>query len=324
MSTPFVTRGLIVHPHELDQTQLDLFCKAGLTQLGLHPVGGLEADKTLEAAIAAHMLPETRALRAQANARGLEVCYEAHALSWLLPRTLFDRHPEWFRMDAQGQRTAHINLCPSNQDALDYVAERAALLARLLDTGCRRYFYWMDDVSGISACCCPECSRLSASDQQMKVVNAMIKGLRKVYPDAQLCYLAYMDTLEAPRSVEPGDGVFLEYAPFHRDFTRPLADPDCAQNVSEIRPLRDLLSCFGAKGARVLDYWMDNSLFSNWTRPPKLLPFHEDVMKADLEFYAKLGFEDITSFGCYLGQDYRELFGIPPIVRYGEILASQL
>lgn len=323
MSKTFLTRGLIVHPEELDQLQLDLIHEAGLTQLGLHPVGGLQADKTLEAAIAAHTLPETRALHAQAKARGMEVCYEAHALSWLMPRSLFSRHPEWFRMNDKGERTPDVNLCPSCQEALDYLSERTALLARLLDTGCHRYFYWLDDVSGISACCCPECSKLSASDQQMRVVNAMVKGIRSVDPEGELCYLAYLDALEAPTRVEPETGVFLEYAPFHRDFTRPLNDPDCAKNVSETRSLRNLLSCFGAKGARVLDYWMDNSLFSNWTKPPKPLVFHAEVMKRDLDFYAELGFEDVTSFGCYLGADYRALYGIPPIVQYGRILSRK-
>ena len=316
-------KGLIMHPEDLTKNTIDRMAASGLNTLGLHPVGGKDAAKTLEQAIIWQNEGEGGELIRYAMEKGLRVEYEAHAMGWLLQRELFSEHPEWFRMNDKGERTPDVNLCPSCQEALDYLSERTALLARLLDTGCHRYFYWLDDVSGISACCCPECSKLSASDQQMRVVNAMVKGIRSVDPEGELCYLAYLDALEAPTRVEPETGVFLEYAPFRRDFTRPLNDPDCAKNVSETRSLRNLLSCFGAKGARVLDYWMDNSLFSNWTKPPKPLVFHAEVMKRDLDFYADLGFEDVTSFGCYLGADYRALYGIPPIVQYGRILSRK-
>ena len=43
-------------------------------------------------------------------------------------------------------------------------------------------------------------------------------------------------------------------------------------------------------------------------------------MAADLELYDSLGFQEIVSFGCYLGADYRALYGDPPIQRYGDLL----
>lgn len=319
MKAAFPLRGLAIHPEEFDREMLEMCTRAKLNHLSLHPVGGPGAAQSLEDAIAAHMLPESRALRLEASARGIGLAYEAHALSWLLPRSLFDRHPEWFRMDERGERVREVNLCASCEEALAYVAGRMEWLARLLDVGQSRYFYWLDDAAG-TPCRCPDCRRLSPSDQQMRVVNAMLTGLRRANPAAQMCYLAYGDALEPPRRVEPLPGVFLEYAPFRRDFTRPLADPDCAQNRREIEPLRDLLACFGAKGARVLEYWMDNSLYSGWKKPPKPLALVEDIMAADLELYDSLGFQEIVSFGCYLGADYRALYGDPPIERYGDLL----
>jgi hypothetical protein len=32
-------------------------------------------------------------------------------------------------------------------------------------------------------------------------------------------------------------------------------------------------------------------------------------MKADFAYYRSLGFEDFSSFACYLGEDYEALFG---------------
>lgn len=317
----FQTRGIIVHPEELTREWIDRMADAGLNALGLHPVGGVHADQSLQRAIDLHALPESRALRAAAALRGISVEYEAHAMAWLLPRHLFDRHPDWFRMDEKGERTADFNLCASNPDALDYVSQRTALLASLLETGSSKYYFWADDVSGY-ACHCPACRALTASDQQMRLVNAMLRGLRMYDKAAKLCYLAYVDALEAPKKVAPLDGVFLEYAPIRRNHHRPLNDPDCAENRREAQPLHDLIAFFGAKDARVLDYWMDNSLFSGWKKPPKPFALDEETMRRDLDFYASLGFESVTAFGCYLGPDYQALYGEPPLKGYGALLRN--
>jgi len=300
-------RGIIVHPEDLTLDWIERMEHAGLNTLGLHPVGGMKAHESLQRAIDWHATQESRQLRAEAAKRGIFVEYEAHVMAWLLPRSMHAGHPDWFRMNEKGERVADFNLCASNPDALDFVAERTAELSSLLDTGAKKHYYWLDDVSGYS-CCCPACRRLSPSDQQLKIVNAMLSGLRKRDPEAKLCYLAYHDALEVPKTVEPADGVFLEYAPISRDHHQPINDPSCEKNATEVAPLRDLISFFGAKDARILDYWMDNSLFSNWTKPPKPFVLDEPVLAADAEFYASLGFTEITSFGCYLGPDYDALY----------------
>jgi len=315
-------RGILLHPEELTLDWLDKMQAAGLDTLGLHPVGGPLAHESLQRAIDLHTTPASRLLRLQAAARGITVEYEAHVMRWLLPQHLFLTQPDWFRMDENGQRVDDFNLCASNWEALAYVAERTALLAKLLDTGTSQHFLWLDDVTGYR-CHCPQCRGLSAADQQLRIVNAMLSGLRRSDPNATLCYIAYHDAMEVPTKVQPLDGIFLEYAPIHRDPHRPINDPDSPENAAESRTLRDLVSFFGTKNSRVLEYWMDNSMYSNWTKPPKPFTLDEEVMKRDVEFYASLGFETVTSFGCYLGPDYQQLHGQPPLQRYGDILAGK-
>lgn len=315
-------RGILVHPEDLTRSWIRRMQRAELNTLGLHPVGGKLAHESLQRAIDAHGTPESIALRQTAADCGIRVEYEAHVMAWLLPREMFAQQPEWFRMNEKGERTADFNLCASNPDALDYVAERTAELAKQLETGADKYYYWLDDVTGCS-CHCPECRKLSPSDQQLKIVNAMLGGLKTYKKNAKLCYLAYHDALDVPRKIEPSDGVFLEYAPIQRDHHRPISDPDCAQNAAEVAPLKELIRFFGAKDARVLDYWMDNSLFSNWTKPPKPFRLDAETMKADVDFYCSLGFDEITSFGCYLGPDYEALHGEADLSQYGEILRNK-
>lgn len=43
-------------------------------------------------------------------------------------------------------------------------------------------------------------------------------------------------------------------------------------------------------------------------------------MKRDVDFYMSCGFRAITSFGCYLGKDYQELYGDVSLQAYGRIL----
>ena len=68
----FQTRGIIVHPEELTREWIDRMADAGLNALGLHPVGGVHADQSLQRAIDLHALPESRALRAAAACGGFQ------------------------------------------------------------------------------------------------------------------------------------------------------------------------------------------------------------------------------------------------------------
>ena len=315
-------RGIIIHPEELDSTWPERLQDARLNVLGIHPVGGKDVHLSLESAIHHRLLPETQRLFKQLNHLGIAVEYEAHTMAWLLPRTLIQSKPGWFRMDRQGVRTPDYNLCVSDADALDFIALRAEQLARMLDTGSDRYFFWLDDVKDCQ-CHCPKCSALSASDQQMIALNAMLCGIRRYNRQATLCFLAYMDTIDAPQKVAPLPGITLEYAPFLRDSHRPLFDKTCEENVHEVHSLQRLLDVFGKKGSQVLEYWMDNSRFSGWVKPPKELTLDTSIMEQDCFAYRKIGFESITSFGCYLGQDYRALWGEPPVKEYGRILCGE-
>lgn len=314
-------RGILIHPEELDATWPERLQGAGLNVLGLHPVGGQAAHESLERALYHRLLPETRQLFRQLNRMGIEVEYEAHAMSWLLPRALFASVPHWFRMDEAGERTPDFNLCPSQPEALDFVARRAEFLARMLDAESDRFYFWLDDVAG-GKCHCPACAALSASDQQLLTVNAMLSGLRRYRSSARLCYLAYIDAMDVPERIEPLPGVFLEYAPFHRNSHRPLFDAACPENVREVRSLRALLRLFGTEDSQVLEYWMDNSRFSEWKKPPRRLELDAPILREDARAYRALGFASITSFGCYLGQDYRALWGEPPVREYGAILSA--
>jgi Domain of unknown function (DUF4838) len=307
----FARRGIVLSPGELaDPAWVPRMAAAGLNVVALH--ADVEMTLTYVASAAG------QAFLRSAREAGLEVEYELHALSWLLPRDRFAAHPDWFRMDRHGARRPDANLCPSHPEALAIAAARARELAERLRPTTERFYFWADD--GGLWCHCDACRGLSDADQNVTVMNALLAGVRERLPAARLACLAYLNALAPPERVRPVAGLFLEYAPIGRCFRHALADPDCALNRPLLAGLPALLQAFGTDGAQVLEYWLDSSLFSGWKRPAAGVPFARAVLTADLATYARLGFRSVTTFGVYLDPEYVSRYGEPPVREYGECL----
>jgi hypothetical protein len=261
-----------------------------------------------------------RRFLAEVDAADLHHEYELHAMSWLLPRERFAEHPDWFRMDRYGQRQPDANLCPSSAEALELAAVRAVELAERLPPSTNRYYLWPDDGGGW--CHCDSCRSLSASDQQTLLMNHLLAALQRVRTDARLSCLAYLDCLDPPGSVPPAQGLFLEYAPIRRCYRHALSDPNCYLNRQHTAALPSLVETFGTDGAQVLEYWLDASLFSEWRRPARPVPFQPELLAADLAFYARMGFHSVTTFGVFLDAYYFATHGTPPVAEYGHALSA--
>lgn len=314
-----MTASLLIHPEELNREWIDRCVTLGIPTLALHPVGGWRSPFTMKAMLDRLETAEYRALLDEALDKGLTVEYEMHAARYFLPKTEFESHPEWFRMDENGKRTPDTNFCVCNEDAMAFVIKRAAEASKKLYRNSHRYFFWLDDAKD-AFCHCPRCSQYSPSDQQMLVMNRMLAEIRKDDPKATLAYLAYYSTLTPPMQIKPDEGIFLEYAPIDRDHHRPMSDTTCEKNNSQNRDIQALLDVFGKDGAKVLDYWLDNSLFSEWTKPPKAFTPDAPVISADFDYYRALGFSDFSCFACYLGDDYVALHGEPDIKPFADAL----
>jgi hypothetical protein len=300
-------KKLLIHPEELSREWVDRLVLQGVEILGLHPVGGNSAAESARRLMTQVEDPHFRELIDYAWEKGLQVEYELHAASFLLPRELFESHPEYFRLE-NGQRNPLCNFCVSNSEALEILTDNAVAFAKKLYRSRPYYYFWLDDTRA-KYCSCPECQTLSMSDQQMLVMNAMVKKLRAAIPAAKLCFLAYHGTETPPTQIRPEEGIFLEYAPMNRDFGAPAeaVSQEAKENIAK------LIGYFGTEDATVLEYWYDNSMFSKWTKPPKAFTPRNDLIPGDLRWYESLGFEHIASFACYLGEDYVNLHGQPDI-----------
>ncbi len=306
---------MIIHPGELSKKWIDRLANANINVLGIHPEGGSGAPKSLERLLDLLKTPEYRELIDYARSRGLEVEYEFHAAGYLMDKSLFAEHPEYFRMNSDGERTPDWNFCVSNPEALGLFARRAADLALALYGSGKDYYFWMDDGRGIH-CNCPKCQNLSPSDQQYIALRAALGEIRRHIPDARMAYLAYIDTIAPPTSVRKDGSIFLEYAPFEKYTAK---GEDSAVRIEREREMiAPLLDCFGRADAKVLEYWYDNSLYSRWKKPPARFVLNEDAMVEDVREYREMGFGRASTFACFLGEDYEELYGEADILPFSK------
>jgi hypothetical protein len=324
------TRGVILFPFDLTLSDWPTrAANAGINTIALHAARRLDVlSDFIRGEAGERFLASCRSLN-------IEVEYELHAMGELLSRELYYKDPTLFRLDESGLRNVDANCNPFSTTALDIIAEKAVEYAKLFRPTTGRYFYWPDD--GAKWDFSASGRELNASDQALLVENHIVKALRKhVDPEATLSHISYHHTLAAPTAVKPETGMFLEFAPILRDYSKSLADrsaktrrphdthPDPTTNGGYLDILEANLKLFGVESAQVLEYWLDVSMFSKWTRPAVKLPWDRQICEADVALYRKLGLQHVTSFATFIDADYVKLHGDPQeaLSAYGQILGA--
>ena len=227
------------------------------------------------------------------HGHGLDIGVKLHTARQLLPARLFSSHPEWFRF-FDGERRRDYNLCVSSPQALAEVSRNSEKLAASLEVDITDLAYWQDDVPN-AWCQCPSCVGLSPSEQNLRLMKAILKGVRAVHPRGRVSYLAYYATVAPPQSAGIPKGIFLEFAPHAACYRHRLDDPECPKNAPLVRALRQNLERFGIESARVFEYWLDLALFSSYRSPVRRMPLMPARMSRDVGFYRGLGLAEIEN-----------------------------
>jgi len=255
---------------------------------------------------------------AREQGHGLDIGIKLHTARELLPAALFPAHPEWFRMQ-EGRRTPKYNLCVSSRPGLAEVSRNARVLAESVPVDITDLAYWQDDVPN-AWCQCPSCAGLSPSEQNLRLMRAILKGAREAHPGARLSFLAYYATVAPPESPIPS-GLFLEHAPHAACYRHHIDDPTCPKNAALTRQLRRNLTRFSPATARVFEYWLDAALFSFYRRPVRRLPLMPARMSHDVDFYRGVGLSEIENVQWMLP---REAVGSPEASHPGYALLPRL
>ena len=313
-------RGVVVYPSDLTSVGCKKWVKmahdSGINVIGIHSDTRLETLPKLKAFIESE---EGKVFLTECKKYNIDVEYEQHILMELLPRELFKEHPEFFRVDKSGNRNGDYNMCFTSKKALEVVKENAVNMAKWIKPTSHRYFFWTDDVQ--LYCHCTKCSHYTPSEQVLLYENAILEALQENNPKATVAHLAYVETVVPPKKVKPLPGVFLEFAPIQRDYSKPL-------DAELVTHLKNNLEIFSPEKAHILEYWLDVSMFSGWNRDQLVkVPCSKAQCRRDVELYESLGVKSITTFGAWINKSYEEKFGeaySQKIVReYGEALQNQ-
>jgi len=320
--TDEVFRALVVYPSDIQSVGSASLIKfmqdAEINLLGIHTnslgrnpmTGEFEDLQSLKNYLESE---EGKNLLEECNNHNIFVEFESHVLKEVLPRELFNEHPEFFRMDENGVRQKNHNMCFSSEGAYEVIEKNIIEIMKWLKPTTHRYLFWTDDVGG-AFCNCDQCKKYSESEQALIYENRLLTILRKIDPKATLAHLAYHNTLKAPANVKPLDGIFLEYAPISRDYTNPLSK-------EHLQDLQKNLMVFPAKTAHVLEYWLDASMFSRMIRVGRddvaQIPWDIQNCERDVKLYTELGIKSITTFATWMiSSDY--------IRKYGEVNTQKI
>ena len=313
----FEVRGVVLRPDDL--TTLDWVSRAKaarLTTIATHDPRRPSVVRAFMESDAGHKFSG-----ACQNA-GIQMEHELHAIREFLPREMFAKNPQLFRMDENGDRDAKVYCCVSNRTSIEIISENVVECARVLPSTTGRYFFWIDDNKPM--CRCRDCRDFSDSDQAVILENAMLKALRTLHAEATLSHVVYANTLEPPKQVKPESGLFMEFAPISRHYMTKLARRDITgrrgMTHGQILDYLDAnLEVFGAESAQVIEYWMNARMFYRQAKEDDFpLFWSQGIFLADLDEYARRGIRRVTCFASGLDGAYVKKFGKPPIAQYGE------
>ncbi len=225
--------------------------------------------------------------------RAIDVEYGGHVMPLLLPRDLYREHPEYFPQAPDGQRTDHGNLCTSNAAALAAAGASAVQYVRDYPEMSALHI-WGADLWHGGWCRCSACAPISVQDQNLRVCNAVARGLAEAGVARPVCYLAYHDTIDPDVSLHPDPNVVAEFAPRERCYGHALNDPACHTNRRYAAALEGYVDRFDGR-VRLFEYYGDAILFFGCTVPLA------EVIAADLEYFQRLGIPDILmlQFGTF-------------------------
>lgn len=228
--------------------------------------------------------------RELAEELGMRLEVGEHGLAALLPRALFEKEPELFRMfqpeDFNGRRMSDSNLCVTHPKARQVVKENYRKELRK-NAGAYAVHAWADDLPAGGWCNCSSCRAFSPCDQAMLSMRLLAEAVREEgVPGVRVPVIAYHDTMAPGEQIRPTPECFLLFAPRERCYAHALDDSSCPRNAFYLKALEAWQTAFqGIGDAHTFEYYFDQVLFRG------LYPFLPETILGDMRVYRSRGIE---------------------------------
>ncbi|HWL51870.1 MAG TPA: DUF4838 domain-containing protein [Chthoniobacteraceae bacterium] len=216
-----------------------------------------------------------------------------HSYDALVPRKLFDEHPDFFPL-IDGKRTPKGQICHGNPELQEFFAQQ--VIARAGENP-QWFMTSIDPNDGGGWCECERCAAmddpkvpsgrgggLSMASRLALFNNIIAEKVGEKFPDLLLYCLAYAQYTEAPTRVDHLEkNLLIGLAPFagaYSDYSRALSDPQSLPNSRFLKSMRD----YAGLGVRM--YAREYLSYYAWPGPLPLLWVMQDRFRE----YRKYGF----------------------------------
>ena len=223
-----------------------------------------------------------------------------HTAAYLVPPSEhFSAHPEYFFMDAAGNRSP-AQVCATNPDVLK-IATAHVLNVLEQNPHAEIISISKNDNAGDQICRCERCTKLRADEGgtdmacQLVLVNGMAEAVEREYPNVTIDTLAYLETIGVPKTMRPRKNVAIRLC---NDTVGAWARPFTPAREC---PVAKLATAWAAAHDRIY-IWDYTVNFSHYLAP---MP-NVDVMADNIRFWVENNAEGVMLQGGYQGPAERD------------------
>jgi len=185
-----------------------------------------------------------------------------HTFNTLVPPgTYFEEHPEYFMLDADGNRIQR-QLCTTNADVIRIATES---VLRTLKEKPHAEIISVSKNDGGATCLCPQCKAVDDAEGTnagalLYMVNRVAEAVEQAHPDVVISTLAYLETVKPPKTLRPRHNVAIRLCTDNCMWSRPFTP------CWHIDAFKEAMTGWGAIHDRIhiWDYCVN---FSHYTAP---------------------------------------------------------
>jgi len=208
----------------------------------------------------------------------------------LPPEEYFEEHPEYYEIDSTGKRNSH-QLCTMHPEVVRLVKEK---VRSILEENPNTEIISVSKTDGSGQYChCDRCKAIDDAEDShmaslMNLVNAVAEDIEKDYPDVLISTLAYLETVDVPRTIKPRKNVCIRLC---NDYVGSWRRPFEPAEVCDFAPLLKNWS----EVCERMYIWDYVTNFSHYLAP---MP-NMDVIADNIRFFVKYNAEGVMPQASY-------------------------
>ena len=217
-----------------------------------------------------------------------------HSFDMLLPRELYQEHPEYFPLIDGKRKDGYVQRCLSNPEVLKIAIDR---VRQWLKEHPEATIISVSQNDTFNYCQCAKCKALddaegSPAASLLRFTNAIAEDVERDYPNVRIDTLAYQYSRKPPKTLRPRHNVIVRLCSIECCFAHPLE----ACSSPENQRFRDDIIAWQPV-APLLYVWDYTPNFSHYQQPfPNF-----DALQPNVQFFVKHGVKGLFEEGNYSG-----------------------